>query len=85
VLLNIVHEGVRLEYRANEAMAHGVPLKKAIWTGLAACTGIIVLAGFLVSQPWLAAMIGAVAGLFGQTLGAYCYKVHRLAKDLAVR
>lgn len=85
VLLDIVHEGVRLEYQPNVPLAHGVPLKKASGTGIVACMGIVLLAGFLVSQPWLAALIGAVAGLFGQTLGAYCYKVYRLAKDLAFR
>jgi hypothetical protein len=85
VLLDIVHEGVRLEYQPNVPLTHGVPLKKAAGAGLVACIGIVLLAGFLVSQPWLAALIGAVAGVFGQTLGAYCYKVYRLAKDLTVR
>ena len=41
------------------------------------CFGVIVLASVFARQPWIAATVSAVAGLFAQSIGAAIYKAAR--------
>jgi hypothetical protein len=85
VWLDAMHEGVRFQYLPNVPRVHGVPVTKAVVVGLVVCIAIVVLASLLATSVWEAAIVCMVAGLGGQQLGAYGYRVYRILKDLILR
>lgn len=85
VWLDMLHQGVRLRYRPPVPQIHGVPVRVALAIGLAACTAALALASVYLSEPWAAALVCLLVGLFAQSVGAFLYRTFLFAKALLVR
>ena len=85
VWLDILHEGVQVQFRQTVPQVHGVPIRLALSIGLITCLVVLVLSGMFISEAWVAAVICMICGLFAQIIGAFIYRVFRLLKALVVR
>lgn len=83
--LDMLHEGVKVQYRQVVPQIHGVPVRLALSVGLIACVVVLVIASFTLTEPWAAAAICMVFGLFAQSVGAFLYRSLRFIKALVVR
>lgn len=84
VWLDILHEGVRVQYRQAVPQIHGVPVRLALSIGLITCLVVLALSSFFISEAWAAAVICLVFGLFAQSIGAFVYRALRFFKSLVV-
>ena len=85
VWLDMLHEGVRVQHRAFVPQVHGVPIRVAVAIGLVACVVVFGLSSYLLSEPWAAAAVCLIVGLFAQSVGAFLYRGFRFIKSLVVR
>lgn len=85
VWLEVLHQGVRAQYRLLVPQVHGVPIKIAVSAGLVVCAALLAVASATLSEPWAAASICLVAGLFAQSIGAFAVKGLLLLKSLVLR
>ncbi len=83
--LDMLHEGAKVQYRQVVPKVHGVPIRLAISVGIVACVAVLVIASFTLTEPWAAAAICMVFGLFAQSIGAFLYRGLRFIKALVVR
>ncbi|WPH18240.1 hypothetical protein [Variovorax paradoxus] len=79
----LLHPGVKLEYRNLVPVVHGVPLKIAKSLGLFAAVVVFGLASYFLAEPWTAALLCLFAGLMVQPLGALVYRGFRFIGKLA--
>ena len=77
VWLDVLHSGVRARYRHLHPHVHGVPVKIAASFGLVLSLATFVLASFYLAEPWAAALICLLTGLFAQSVGAFAYRALR--------
>ncbi|MFZ3321350.1 MAG: hypothetical protein WA190_03195 [Usitatibacter sp.] len=84
VWVDLVHPGVRVEYRKIEPMMHNVPVRITFPVGLLAAIGILIACALYVEPPWLGATIAFVVGAFAQSIGALLYKAYRVVKRVIV-
>jgi hypothetical protein len=85
VWLDLLHSGVRVQYKPMLPRVHGVPVRVALSIGLITCLVVLVLSSVLLAEAWAAGLICLVAGLFAQSVGAFVYRVLSFAKALVVR
>lgn len=83
--LDMLHEGAKVQYRQTVPQVHGVPVRLAISVGIVACLAVLIVASFTITEPWAAATICMVFGLFAQSVGAILYHGLRFVKALVVR
>ena len=84
VWLDLQHAGLRMVYRANEPMVHGVPVRYAVRVGLVAALATAVAVGVYVPNVWLSVALSMTVGLFAQLVGAGLFKAWRFLWRLAV-
>lgn len=82
VWLEVLHQGVRAQYKPLVPQVHGVPTKVAAAVGLAASLGVFALASLMLAEPWAAALVCLLVGLFAQSVGAFAYRVFLFFKGL---
>lgn len=85
VWLDMLHEGAKVKYRQVVPQVHGVPIRLATSVGVVACLAVLVIASLTITEPWAAAAICVVFGLFAQSIGAFLYRGFRFIKALVVR
>ena len=85
VWLDMLHPGIRVQYRAVVPQIHGVPTRTAIAIGLLACVAVLVVSSIMLSEPWAAALVCLLVGLFAQSVGAFIYRGFGMVKSLVVR
>ncbi len=85
VWADLVHPGVKLEYRRLEPEILGAPTKLALPIGLIVCLALLVLVSVFVAHVWTAALIMLVAGLIVQSLGAAAYRSYRFLHRILLR
>jgi hypothetical protein len=85
VWLDMLHEGVRVEYRPQGPQVHGVAQKVALAIGLVASVLVLALSSLFIAESWLAALICLVVGLFAQFVGAMLYRMFRFLKAIVLR
>lgn len=78
VWIDIQQAGLRVRYRPNVPLIHGVPTKKAAILAIIATIVAYLASAYFLRNPWLAAAPSGIVALFGQTIGAYMYKAYRL-------
>lgn len=83
--LDMLHEGAKVQFRQEVPQVHGVPVRLAISVGIVACVAVLVAASFILSEPWAAAAICMVFGLFAKSVGAFLYRGLLFIKALVVR
>lgn len=83
--LDMLHEGAKVQYRQVVPQVHGVPIRLAISVGIVACVATLVIVSFTIAEPWAAAAISMIFGLFAQSIGAFLYRGLRFIKALVVR
>ena len=74
-----------VQYRPVVPQIHGVPTRTAIAIGLLACVAVLVLSSIMLSEPWAAALVCLLVGLFAQSVGAFIYRGFSMLKSLVVR
>lgn len=84
VWVDMLHPGVRVEYRPNVPQIHGVSVKLALPIGLAACVAVLVGTSLYVPVVWLAALLCMIFGLVAQSVGAFIFRGARYLKNLVV-
>ena len=57
----------------------------AVAIGLAACVAVLALVSVYLSEPWAAALVCLLMGLFAQSVGAFLYRAFLFVKTLLVR
>jgi hypothetical protein len=82
IWLDIVHKGVKLNFRVAHNKVFGVPQPNASLIGLIVCLFVFVVVIIFVDQIWLAATISFLLGLFAQILGAFVLKIWLGLKNL---
>lgn len=85
IWLDMLHEGVKVQYRQVVPQVHGVPKRLAISVGLVVCVSVLAVASVAFTEPWAAAAVCMIFGLFAQSIGAFVYRGLRLLKALVVR
>ena len=85
VWLDMLHPGVRVKYRPMAPQIHGVPTRVAAAVGLAASVVVLALCSLAIAEPWAAAAICLLVGLFAQSVGAFIYRGYVFLKSLVVR
>lgn len=85
VWLDMLHEGVRVQHREVVPQVHGVPIRLASSVGLLVCIAMLAVSSLALTEPWAAAAVCMVFGLFAQSIGAFVYRGLRLLKALIVR
>ena len=85
VWLDMLHEGVKVQHRLVVPQVHGVPIRLAISVGLVVCVAVLAAVSVVLTEPWAAATVSMVFGLFAQSIGAFVYRGLRLLKALVVR
>ena len=85
VWLDMLHEGVKVQHRQVVPQVHGVPIRLAISVGLVVCVAVLAIASIAFTEPWAAAAVCMVFGLFAQSIGAFAYRGLQLLKALVVR
>ncbi len=85
VWLDLLHPGVRVQYRIIVAQVHGVPVRIALILGLISAVVAFVLSSLYLDEPWAAALVCLVVGLAAQSVGALLFRVAAFAKALVVR
>jgi hypothetical protein len=85
VWLDLLHPGVRVQYRIIVPQVHGVPLRIALTLGLIAAILAFTLSSFYLTEPWAAALVCLVVGLAAQSVGALVFRTARFFKSLVVR
>lgn len=83
--LDMLHEGAKVQFRPVVPQIHGVSVRLAISVGIVACVAVLIAVSFTVTEPWAAAAICMVFGLFAQSVGAFLYRGLRFVKALVVR
>lgn len=83
--LDMLHEGAKVQYRQVVPQIHGVPVRLAISVGIVVCLAVLVVASYTITEPWAAAAVCMVFGLFAQSVGAFMYHGLRFIKALVVR
>lgn len=83
--LDMLHEGVKVQYRQVVPQIHGVPVLLALYIGAVTCVAVLAVTSFTISEPWAAAAICMTTGLFAQSLGAVIYRCLRLVKTIISR
>jgi hypothetical protein len=84
VWVDMLHPGVRVEYRKLEPQIHGVPVRFALPIGISGSLAILVLSGLYIDQPWAVGLTCLLVGFIAQSIGAWMYKAYRLVKRLVV-
>ena len=84
VWVDMLHPGLRIQFRPNIPHVHGVPVKTAVLVGLAASLVVLILCGIYVSNVWLAATVTLVVGIIAQLVGAYLYRLVRFVWRVTV-
>jgi hypothetical protein len=84
VWVDMLHPGVRVEYRPNVPQIHGVPVKLAISIGLVACAAVVLLTSLYIPFVSLAALVSMIIGLFAQSVGAFIFRAARYMWVLVV-
>ena len=82
VWLDLVHQGVKVEYVPTVLEIHGVSQKVALVLGLVLSLICVLACILYVEAVWLAVLIAILVGLFAQSIGAYCFKAFKLIKSI---
>lgn len=77
IFVDLMHPGVRIEYRPPSQEIHGVPVPLALPIGVLGGLALLIVVSVFANQPWVAAAISFVVGLFAQSIGAGLYRVFR--------
>lgn len=85
VWVDLLHQGVRIQYRQLGPQVHGAPVRAAILVGLLACVVTLVLASLYISEPWAAGLVCLVVGLIAQSIGAILYRGGLFLKSLVLQ
>jgi hypothetical protein len=85
VWLDLLHPGVRVQYRVVVAQVHGVPIRIALVLGLISAVFAFVLSSLYLAEPWAAALVCLVVGLAAQSVGALLFRAATFVKALVVR
>lgn len=81
IWLDIVHKGVRLQYRAATSVFLGVSTSRAAWVGIIIGSALLVFIFAFVSSVWIAAVIAYVLGLVALINGAIIVRAWRWIKE----
>jgi hypothetical protein len=84
VWLDMLHPGVRVEFRPNVPQVHGVPVRFALPIGLLACILVLIASSVFVAQAWVAGPLCMSFGLVAQSVGAFIYRGFRYLKNLVL-
>jgi hypothetical protein len=82
IWLDMLHKGVRVQFRPLVQQIHGVPVRIALSIGFVACLTTLIITSLLITESWAAASICMVFGLFAQSVGAFIYRGLRFLKTL---
>lgn len=85
VWLDLLHPGLRVQYKPSVPQIHGVAVRTALSVGLIACALIVALSGIFMANPWGIALICMISGLFAQSIGAFLYRAARFALRVFLR
>ena len=85
VWLDVLHQGVRAQFRPLVPQVHGVATRTASAVGLAISVGMLAFASLTVSEPWAAGLLCLLVGLFAQSVGAFAYRGFLFLKALVLR
>ena len=85
VWIDLLHQGVKIQYRSTGPQVHGAPFRAALLVGLLAAVCTLVLASLLISEPWAAGLICLVVGLIAQSIGAMLYRAGTFLKSLILQ
>lgn len=85
VWLEVTHQGIRAQFRPQVPQVHGVPTKVAVALGLTLSAVVLALVSVFLIEPWAAATIAMLVGLFAQSIGAFAYKAFLFLKFLILR
>lgn len=79
--LEVLHKGVRLEFRMNQQQYMGVPLSSATLAGIALGTLFLLGVTLLTAEVWVGAILSFVFGLVVRVPGALAIKSWRWIRD----
>ena len=79
--LEVLHKGVRLEFRMNRQQYMGVPLPSATLVGIALGTLFLLGVNLLTVEAWVVASLSFVFGLVVRIPGALAIKAWRWFRD----
>lgn len=85
VWLDLLHTGVRVQFRPTLPRVHGVPVRVAASLGLIGCLVALVASSVFLTEPWAVGLVCLLVGLFAQSIGAFIYRALDLVKTLVVR
>lgn len=85
VWVDMLHPGVRIQFRPTAPAVHGAPLRVALAVGLLVCLIVTLAASLYSPYPWIAAVVCMFFGLGAQIIGALTYRLMLVIKRLLVR
>lgn len=85
VWVDLLHQGVRIQYRQIVPHVHGAPARAALLVGLLASAVTLALASLYISEPWAAGLICLTVGLVAQSIGAMLYRAGVFMKSLVLQ